>query len=61
MTRRMKKTAMYDICPHCGAYLDLDEKCDCQKEKASPEVIPQVNKPANRWAIDNFKLLDKEV
>lgn len=50
------RTAIYNICPDCGAYLDPDEKCDCQKEKASPEVIPQVSKPANRWAIDNFKL-----
>lgn len=52
---------MYDICPHCGAYLDPDEKCDCQKQKASPEVMPHVNKPANRWAIDNFKLTFEEV
>lgn len=51
----------YEICPYCGAYLDPDEKCDCQKEKVSQKVIPHNNKPANRWAIDNFKLIDEEV
>lgn len=57
----MFKTAMYDICPHCGAYLDPDEKCDCQKEKAPPKAIPEKCKAANRWAIDNFKLTNEEV
>lgn len=23
----------YWTCPHCGANLDFNEKCDCQKEK----------------------------
>lgn len=23
----------YWTCPHCGANLDVNEKCDCQKEK----------------------------
>lgn len=28
----------YRICPHCRAYLDFGERCDCQdKEKAAPE------------------------
>ena len=23
----------YHECPHCGCYLDPDERCDCQSEK----------------------------
>ena len=27
----------YRICPHCHAYLDFGERCDCQeKENAAP-------------------------
>lgn len=51
--------AMYDICPHCGAFLDIDEKCDCQKEKVSSETIPEkscIAKTKNRWAIEDFKI-----
>lgn len=25
------------ICPHCGAYLDPGEKCDCQDVAATPQ------------------------
>lgn len=24
----------YKTCPYCGANLDPDEQCDCQKEKS---------------------------
>lgn len=52
---------MYRVCPHCGANLDPNEKCDCQEKKAST-VTPQervkqaVYATGNRWAIENFNL-----
>ena len=46
--------AMYDTCPHCGASLDIGEKCDCQKEKVPLETIPE--KVIKRWAIEDFKI-----
>lgn len=24
---------LYKICPQCGAYLDPDERCDCEQDK----------------------------
>lgn len=24
---------MYRVCPHCGANLDPNEKCDCQEKR----------------------------
>ena len=27
----------YKICPHCGAYLDPDEKCDCRDDAAAAQ------------------------
>lgn len=29
---------MYRICPDCGAYLDPDERCDCQDEETALDV-----------------------
>lgn len=28
-------------CPHCGAFLDPGERCDCQKIDIRPEEIPE--------------------
>lgn len=51
---------MYRRCPECGASLDPDEQCDCQKEEAAPvngpeaamvgdvNIIPQLNLHINR-------------
>ena len=31
--------AQYKTCPHCGAHLDPDERCDCQdKTKDAPDA-----------------------
>lgn len=30
--------AYFKICPECGAHLDPDEVCDCQKEQWRMEV-----------------------
>ena len=37
----------YKICPYCGAALDPEEKCDCQKEASSGEAELKVKEPAN--------------
>ena len=34
----MRKRSDYITCPHCGASLDVGEKCDCNKEKPVAEV-----------------------
>lgn len=37
-------------CRECGAYLDPDEKCDCEKEKADgrqPERLRKTSKDVN--------------
>lgn len=31
----MRKRTDYRICPHCGAALDVGEKCDCKQGKQS--------------------------
>lgn len=31
---------MYRICPDCGAYLDPDERCDCQRRSIANIPIP---------------------
>lgn len=31
----MSERSDYKICPLCGASLDIDEKCDCEKDKHS--------------------------
>lgn len=28
----------YRTCPHCGAHLDLGEKCDCRDEKTAADA-----------------------
>ena len=34
----------HKICPHCGASLDPEERCDCQRNDAAidqTEIIPE--------------------
>lgn len=38
------------ICPHCGAYLDPEEKCDCQDTIAT---LQQENEPAGTDLADS--------
>ncbi|WP_195542851.1 hypothetical protein [Massiliimalia timonensis] len=39
--------ALYKICPHCGAYLDHGEQCDCdpcEERQGKPLEYPAGNK-----------------
>ena len=42
----MKKRSDYKICEHCGAALDVGERCDCM-EKA-PRISGREYKPVRR-------------
>lgn len=48
--------AFYNICPKCGAYLDPNERCDCEdtaeKEKKSVEQMLVMEKGTNQLAFN---------
>lgn len=35
----------YNVCPHCGAYLDPGERCDCGENGDKKEPPPVVATP----------------
>jgi len=39
--------ALYKICPHCGAYLDLGEQCDCDPYEERQAEAPEKGRRKN--------------
>lgn len=51
----------YWVCPDCGAYLDIDEPCDCWKPLATELTIdPRIIKFLQLWR-EEVRQRDRQV
>ena len=50
----------YNVCPYCGANLDPDEKCDCNKkyEMEMKKVEKMLTIPKKRGSQISLRLID---
>ena len=48
----------YKVCPHCGAHLDCDEKCDCEKEKEADPLqrVQPLGPIGGKWGANDSSL-----
>ena len=52
----------FNVCPHCGAFLDPGEHCDCDEEELHEEErrsgsAPMISRTLNRNPRSNMKAL----